>query len=807
MIGKILGSAALLVACSSHEATEFVDRRTGALSADAGFEDASAWRVIAGSATVVDEGSSLRLANIGGSVELQNADPFVVPTADGALRLALDLPAVRSGHAGLYFDVPSRRIRRRYVGPVDLAGLPAGKNELAFVLPDEVRAALAGSNAVTLGIEIVVPAGTSVTLDDICFSNCGAGKPPSLWWTSRDVWDLQNIGWASHRNLTASELKEVYDQRAGEGMIPINLGAKRKLFDVEYSIVWRDNVDRREWKAHWDLTGEQYHTLWEQYRSQGFRPLGVTSYELVGRQVYAGIWIKNVENLGWASFRGLTSEEYANLFLDYRARRYRPIDIEMYATDDGPRIATIWWQNVDDVAWGELRDLSREQYQEQVDANLAAGYLMIDYDSYEAGDGEDEDEHAAIWERPVHWPAHTIRTNREDPHFANFWRQYRDEGYRPLHIENHGDGSDDQFGGIWIENSDRFHYARKGDLDSAIETYRITNDVPGISVAVIRANKVLYRRGFGFADVDGEKIAHGGTVYKAASVSKVIGGTLAAKLEAEGVLRDGTPVSLDMTLPTDNYLTSMPAHHTHTVEQLTAHLSCVAYYDSDPDINNQTTHYGTALAAVQSIWNVGLINGCMVGGTRQYSTAAFTFLGAVLEDVSGRNIHDLVRTEIAEPYGLQSLRSQWASSSLPDNYERAEPYKGDNNDETDYTDDSWKVLGGGIELDVVDLARFGALVLYAEIVSPSVRDNRLFAAVSPGCGMTVGGLCENGVAWKRTNDSNGRRAREHNGSATGARSFLRIYPDDDLVVAVLSNHEDHGPEALGELVGDIVLVP
>jgi CubicO group peptidase (beta-lactamase class C family) len=796
-------SGAPLTGCSAQAGAEAVARRDVPLTAGSDFEDASGWHVIAGNATIVDGGAVMRLANINGYVEVQNTDPYGTLTADGTVRLSVNIPDVPWGHAALYFDIPSRGIYRQYVGPVDLTPLPAGPNQLNFTLPAHIRTALAGSYSdFRLGIAFALPSGTTITLQDVCFSNCDVPPPEPLSWTSRDIWNLRNIGWYSHRGLTRAELAAVYDARVADGMIPINLGARSSgLVDNEFSIVWRENVDGRNWKAHWDLTSEQYHARWEQYRDEGYRPLGVTSYHFGGLQLFAGIWIENRENLGWASYRGLTNEEYADWFQEYRDRGYRPIDIDGY-DDGGVRYATIWWENVDNVAWEAYRNMSRESYQERVDARAAEGFLMIDYDAY-----DDEDEYAAIWEKPAHVPAHQIRTGREERSFANLWRQYRDEGYRPFHVENHDDG-DDHFAGIWIQNDDRFFYDRKGQIDTATQNYRSANDLPGISVAVIRAGEVIYRRGFGWADVDEEKVAHGETVYNAASVSKVIGGTLAAKLEAEGQLRDGTPVSLDMTQSTATYLAGLPAHHTHTVEQLTAHLGCVPHYDTSPSIENQTTHYSTAQAAVASIWNKGLVSGCTIGATRSYSTAAFTFVGAVLESVSGRAIQDLVRTEIAEPYGFTSMRSQWESASLPGNYERARPYD-DDNDEDSYSNSSWKVLGGGIELNTVDLARFGAGVLYGQIVTPAVRDNRLFAAVAPGCGANTADICYNGVAWGRSFDPSGRRAMDHNGSWTGARSFVRIYPDDDLVVAIMSNRTEHNPDiwTLGDTIGDIVLAP
>ncbi len=186
-----------------------------------------------------------------------------------------------------------------------------------------------------------------------------------------------------------------------------------------------------------------------------------------------------------------------------------------------------------------------------------------------------------------------MRSELTELAYANFWRQYRDEGFRLIDFERYNTASGPRYAGIWVENDSRHDYQRKGTLDRIISAYRTNNSLPGISVAVIRNGSMIYRRGFGFATKD-TKVAHGETVYSAASVSKVIGGTLAGKLEAEQRLRDGTALirTLDLTLPTASYLrkipvtfgffVSIPAHHTHTVEQLLSHRGCVGHYETEP---------------------------------------------------------------------------------------------------------------------------------------------------------------------------------------------------------------------------------
>jgi CubicO group peptidase (beta-lactamase class C family) len=118
-----------------------------------------------------------------------------------------------------------------------------------------------------------------------------------------------------------------------------------------------------------------------------------------------------------------------------------------------------------------------------------------------------------------------------------------------------------------------------------------------------------------------------------------------------------------------------------------------------------------------------------------------------------------------------------------------------------YSDSSWKVLGGGIEVSALDLARFGWKVLDGEIVDATVRDARLWSPVRAGCGTSTSGACSNGIAWQLR--SSPERIADYGGSWTGARSFLRVYRDSRLVVAVMSNRRDHAVDDVDVLTGDI----
>ncbi len=626
--------------------------------------------------------------------------------------------------------------------------------------------------------------------------------------------------WVFFRDLTSAQFSQYYTQYRNAGYIMTDIDAYAVGSSARYAMNWQRNTDNRLWAEVRDMTSAQYSAKWQEYDSKGYRPVDVESYTINGTTYWAGIWIQNKEGVGARTHRGQSASDYASQFSKNSGDGYRLVDLEVANTSNGLRYTSIWERNVKGYAWAALRDMTRTEYQEEANERSANGYKLIDFESYGFGSSQ---AYAAVWVKQgtLDW---RVRSDRTEQEFANFNYQYADEGLRLVDFERYSTEEGVRFAGIWAENNDRYDYVQKGNLNTAVTSYLNTNNLPGISVAIIRDGSTIYRRGFGFADVANGKAAHGKTVYNAASVSKVIGGTLAAKLEGEGVLRDGTTFDLDLSNTTATYINNLPAAHTHTVDQLLSHLGCMPHYGTNPAIPNQTTHYSTATAAMQSIWNTSLIVGCTPNAQWNYSTHGFTLVGAVLESVTGKTINELINEELLEPYNLGSMRVMYETSTLPANQLRAVPYalrdpvhsspsvsdfvdppsaNTNPNVPTSYSDSSWKVLGGGIETNAIDLARFGWKVLDGEIVSADVRDNRLWQPVNPAFTQAL--------AWDIRTDNAGRNVAEWNGTWTGSRTYLRAYPDDGLVIAIMSNRTFHRSDLnsdvddLANTLGEIVL--
>lgn len=627
--------------------------------------------------------------------------------------------------------------------------------------------------------------------------------------------DEKGLDWVSKRDLTSAQFSSNFSNYSRNGYMLIDIDAYKTDKGLRYSQVWRENTDGRDWAEHRDLTSDEYASLWEEYKARDYRPLDIERYDLNGQERWAGIWVENIEGIRWSSHRNVSDKSQGELFDERSKAGYRIIDIESYPTNKGQQYASIWYFNNDGRKWAQLRDMDRDTYQTEVNQRSEDGYSVVDYESYYTSKGI---RYAAIWEKKPDFAWQT-RTNRTVQAYSNLWYQYADEGYRLIDFERIETEEGPMLSGIWAENASRYQNPNKNDIDQLINNYLSSNNLPGISVAVIENGSVIYRRGMGFADIAGNKTAHSKTVYNTASVSKIIAGTLFAKLQDEGALSNGVEFDeFNVTQPTSDYL-DLPSHHTHNLDQLFAHLSCVGHYKEIP---NTTTHYDTMTDALEYVKNTPLLNNCVPGTNWNYSTPAYTIAGAALEAITGTDSNKLLNEELFIPYGLSSMRVQYETASLPANSLRAVPYKpqfqvhtpnttdwanpphpvNNPNVESSYSDNSWKVLSGGIESNVLDLARFGWKVLNADLLSTNARDNILWAPVDGG---------NFGLGWQLTTAAGGENVAQWNGSWTGARAFLRAYQNDGLVVAIMSNRTFHrsdlnnGITDLADDIGDAVL--
>lgn len=615
-----------------------------------------------------------------------------------------------------------------------------------------------------------------------------AGVLPSSFY------DPDEIGWSSIRGLSSSAFSDHFNAMKDENLM-LDIEVDEIAGEQRVAAVWQRNTDGRGWAEHRNLTSDQFHDKWTEYKDAGYRLIDQDVYTLGGQWYYAGIWVENKENLAWASYRNLTTAEFSQRFAEFRDAGYLMVDVEGYSTSSGLRYAMIWVKNTENLAWAEYRDLSSDGFAQKFE-ELKATHRMWDVESYRHNGVQ---YYAGIWVENKNGRGWAEYRDMTETGYRNRWYRMRDLGYRLIDFNIYPTADGERYAGIWRQNSDRPDWALREGIDNLAQSHLDSFNVPGLSVAIAQAGEIKYMRGFGFQEADEGVWYSARTLNRLASVAKTVGAVLTLRLWQEGVIDD-------LDAASDTILATLPAHHTHTVRQLLSNRAGIGHY---PEYNVPIQQYNTALAASQAFWNTD--SNPNVAGTQLfytpgtdcvYSTHAHTILGAVLEAATGETITDLVEEEISAPFGLTTLQTENRNDG-DDN--RSAVYNSTNADvAADNT--SWKILGGGLESSAYDLLRFGMLTLDGSLINADTLTEMQLSPTPTTCNDPNWGNMGNYALGLQVGTQKGTTVLWKGGNQLGSNTHIRLYPDEDLVIVVLANrNENHSTATLATQIGDLIL--
>lgn len=303
-------------------------------------------------------------------------------------------------------------------------------------------------------------------------------------------------------------------------------------------------------------------------------------------------------------------------------------------------------------------------------------------------------------------------------------------------------------------------------------------NIPGLSVAVEIDGTIVWSEGFGFADLENNLKATPATRFRIASVSKPITATAMARLYEQG--------KLDLDAPVQKYVPEFPSKGVViTARQLVGHLSGIRHLrrDSDPEKDEFYDRKIYCRNVPESVNRFQADPLDFAPGTKfGYSSKGFVLLSAMLEKASGQEYPDLMRKEVFGPLGMSSTTTDDNRQIIPN---RSRFYSLDANKKVinaPYIDQSCDWAGGGLLSTSEDLVRFG----YAHIQSGYLKKEtleKMFTSQKTSDGKETG----TGWGWRINRDKEGRLYYFHPGENVGGRSYLWVYPQEKVVVAMIHN--------------------
>ncbi|MCY7279488.1 MAG: beta-lactamase family protein [Sphingomonas bacterium] len=299
------------------------------------------------------------------------------------------------------------------------------------------------------------------------------------------------------------------------------------------------------------------------------------------------------------------------------------------------------------------------------------------------------------------------------------------------------------------------------------------NGVPGMGAAIWRGDRLIWTGSAGQRDVERKLPVDEQTIFRLASVSKLLAATAAAKLREQGRLDVDAPISTIVPYLGNDW----PAI---SARQLAAHVSGIPHYQPIDESRG-----GHRFASVRE--SVGVFSGRPLlfapGARYSYSSYGFTLLTAAIEAGSGQSYLDYVAKEIVPGMAIGP------DSTGTRNPSASKAYAVANATVTEVAphDYSYSWGGAGMGATPAALATFGGRLMTGKIVSRATLDWMLQPAKLANGSKVRDDEYEIGFGWRTQRDVDGERTAHHAGVTSGARSALVLYPDKALAVSLLSN--------------------
>ncbi|QDV49910.1 serine hydrolase [Gimesia fumaroli] len=428
--------------------------------------------------------------------------------------------------------------------------------------------------------------------------------------------------WKAHHGLDARQLEEKQKQYASEGFQPVVISGYERGNTSRFAVSWEKNEQAEHIIRH-SLSNTQLQDTLNELKQKGFIPFKLDGYMLNNQPVHAGIWVKR-NDVTWDATCNVPSDQFQKIFEDVSSQGFRLIDLCGYVIDRNPVYHAVWYKETE-PAWMSQFHLTLKQFQAEDKKMQDQNYQLTNIDGY--------------------------RINNQ-PFFNAIW----------VKEENKTESS------IW-KNADEIPVSGKeqkefASLDRSVKEFLLEHQPPGAAVAVSYQGRLVYARGFGYADQEQKKLVQPNSQFRIASISKPITAVAIMKLVEEDQLELNTRV-FDILKSYQNELSQQgvdPRLKEVTIQQLLNHTGGWDRSASfDPMFRSVSfaKQLGTKPPAeTEDVIQVMLKQPLdfKPGERFAYSNFGYCLLGRVIETVAGKPYHEYIQQEICDPLQMTQTK-------------------------------------------------------------------------------------------------------------------------------------------------------
>lgn len=312
-------------------------------------------------------------------------------------------------------------------------------------------------------------------------------------------------------------------------------------------------------------------------------------------------------------------------------------------------------------------------------------------------------------------------------------------------------------------------------IDAAVRDFMSATKTPGVAVAVVRGDAIVYAKGFGVVSLETTTAVTPDTLFQIGSLTKVFTAATLVSLARDGKLL--------LDAPAGKYVSGLnPAIARLTAAQLMSHTA---------GLKDEPAEYGShdegAFAEYPRSWSAAYAI-LPPGTTFSYSNPGFTLAGLIAQEAAGKPYAELVQERVFAPLGMtHSTFKPTVAMTFP----LAIGHRGARGETATVVrpmaEDTRHWPAGYIYTSANDLARFAIALLndgkLGELTKPRVEVANDLEPAHYGYGLFLETYRGIPTIW-------------HAGDMPGFTAMLRVLPTEHLALVVLANRQEVRPDPI-----------
>lgn len=448
--------------------------------------------------------------------------------------------------------------------------------------------------------------------------------------------------WVARHNLSAAQYQAAFDDFVKQGYRLSTVSGYTCGGQEKYIALWEKKAGP-EWAARHGLSSQDYQTNFDDLVKKGFRLTHVSGYGVGSQAKFAGIWQKT-SGAAWAARHNLTAAQYQKAFNDFSKQGYRLLHVSGYVVNNVEYFAGIWEKSTGN-AYIARHNLTSSKYQQAFNDFTKQGYTLKTVSGYTKNG---TNLYAAIWEKissPLWAARHGVSNGNYQYVFDNMYYQ----GYKPVYVNAYTSGNSCEYNAIWTNTN------MKGSdiaaIDEAVNKYMSNQSVKGLSIAVCKNGRLVFAKGYGYADAaSGEEMSPDQPL-RIMSISKPVTSVGVMTLLDQNKISLDKPVFGPNSILGSKYATPAGKEKLNriTVRHLLNHTSGLRSCNGESVFWDQNK---SADDAMNVLLNASDLITTDTSAQYIYSNTNFFILARIIEQVSGQSYENYIRNNVLNKCGI-----------------------------------------------------------------------------------------------------------------------------------------------------------